>query len=162
MTTMSDYIFGRNSRHELAGLYPWLQLILIKTLERHDLGILQGGRTDDEQWAVFRDGFSTLHPPSGKHLAREDPFDYFVGLWSFAADVVPYINGRRLATRGEQFTYVRRAQFAYFLGILKEVADNVLAGTEWEIRLGINWDQDAEILSDQDFDDYFHVEIVRK
>lgn len=160
---MSDFnfTFGRGSRRELATIYPWLQLILIKTLERHDLGIIQGGRTDGEQWDVFNKGSSTLHPPDGKHLLREDPLVYFEGKWSFAADVIPYINGRSLATHGSNFGPSQRAQFAYFLGILKEVADNVLAGTGWDIRLGVNWDMDAEILTDQDFDDWFHIELVR-
>lgn len=168
------YRYGRKSKEERATLYPRLQNILDKTLIRHDHSINNGGRTEDEQWAVFNNGTSTLHPPNGKHLLRPDPskkdsrlhrfmplvMRKKVKLYSFAADVCPYINGRRLATDRENFGPNQKAQFAYFLGILKEVADQELEGTGWEIRLGINWDMDAEILTDQSFQDWFHCELV--
>jgi len=156
------YSYGSVSKAQHRTLHPWLQLVLLKVLVRHDHSVDQGGRTDEEQWALYNHEppRTTLHPPDGKHLLREDASGEFDGLWAVAADVTPFINGRRLATRGEQFTYDRRAQFAYFLGILKEVADEVLKDTGWEIRLGVNWDMDAEILSDQRFDDWFHVELV--
>lgn len=154
------YRHGRKSTEQRLTLHPWLQLIFLKLLARHDHSIDQGGRTEQEQWDAYNRKASTLHPPDGKHLLREDPSGEFPGLWSLAADVTPWINGVRLATRGAQFNYARRSQFAYFLGVLKEVADGVLRDISWEVRLGINWDMDAEILSDQDFDDWFHVELV--
>ena len=147
------YKFSQHSEGENQSLYPWLHLILIKTLKRHDFRNDQGGRTDDEQWAVYNSGASTLHPPNGKHLLKPDPSGRFAGEWSFAADVCPYINGKRVATGKESFGTAQQAQFAYFLSQLKSVADEVLEGTGWKVRLGINWDQDAEILTDQNFDD---------
>lgn len=155
-----SYKHGPKSTAQRKTLYPWLRLILFKMLLRHDHSVDQGGRTDEEQWAFFRAKTSTLHPPDGKHLFRKDPSSEFEGLWAFAADVTPFIKGTRLATHGTQFTSDRRAQFAFFLGIFQEVAEDVLAGTGWEIRLGVNWDRDDEILSDQDFDDWFHVELI--
>ena len=154
--------YGRDSRKEHRTLYPWLQLVLLKTLVIHDHSCDQGGRSDREQWDFFNAGTSTLHPPDGKHLLRKDPTRQFAGLWAFAADVTPFIEGRRLATRGARFGPDQRAQFAYFLARLKGIADELLEGTGWELRLGINWDMDATILTDQSFDDWFHVELVRR
>ncbi len=154
------YTYGRKSTEQRRLLHPWLQLVLLKTLALHDHSVDQGGRTDTEQWEVYNRGASTLHPPDGKHLLGQDPAKEFNGAWSFAADVCPYINGQRVATSKDAFGPVQQAQFAYFLATLKAVADSVLSGTGWEIRLGVNWDMDAEILSDQDFDDWFHVELV--
>lgn len=154
--------YGRDSRREHRTLHPWLQLILLKLLLKHDHSCDQGGRTDQEQWAVFESGASTLHPPDGNHLLRWDPTKQFPGIWSYAVDVTPWIEGRRLATRGKRFGPDQQAQFAFFLGIVKTIADEVLAGTGWELRLGINWDMDYRILEDQSFDDWFHLEIVRK
>lgn len=154
------YRYGRASRAENRTLHPMLQTVLARTLFKHDHSVDQGGRTEEQQQEFFDKGTSTLAPPKGKHLLRPDPSGQFDGLWSLAADVTPFINNRRLATRGSRFGYDQRAQFAYFLGILKAEADHVLEGTGWEIRLGVNWDMDEEILSDQDFDDWFHVELV--
>ena len=88
--------------------------------------------------------------------------------YAYAADLEPYINGKPIATDPESFKGVQMAQFAFFLGILKETADRYLndyyhqTNQRFVMRLGINWDQDAEILSDQDFDDWYHVELVRE
>lgn len=156
------YNYGRKSMGQWKTLYPYLGLILLKVLREHDHSIDTGGRTDEKQWSLFNANppRTTLHPPQGKHLLREDPSGYFDGKWSFAADITPFINGRRLATSARSFGPDQRAQFAYFLGIFKAEADRVLEGTGWKIRLGINWDMDAEILSDQSFDDWFHVELI--
>ena len=155
-----SYKYGKKSRKHWLTLHPWLRLVLLKTLARHDHSIDQGGRTREQQLAYFNAGTSTLKPPKGKHLLRVDPSKEFMGMWALAADVTPFINGVRLATRGRKFGPAQQAQFGYFLGILKEVADRTLAETGWEIRLGVNWDMDAEILTDQKFDDWFHVELV--
>ena len=156
------YKYGRKSKAQKRSLYPWLQLILMKVLLRHDHSIDQGGRTDKRQWALYnhKPPRTTLHPPNGKHLLRYDPSGEFKGKWAFAADVCPYINGRRLATGAKSFGPNQKAQFAFFLSMVQLEAEHVLKGTGWKIRLGINWDMDAEILTDQRFDDWFHVEIV--
>ncbi len=157
------YKYGYKSNRQRKTLYPWIQLIFLKVLEVHDHSLDQGGREDSEQWALFNADppATTLHPPDGKHLLRVDPTEMFDGLWSFAVDTTPWINNRRLATRGDQFGPEQQAQFARFLGIVEQIGRDVLSGTGWHLRFGYNWDEDAEILTDQDFDDFFHIEIVR-
>lgn len=156
------YKLSTHSKTQRHTLYPWLQLTLNRALLKHDFRIDQGGRTDKEQWDLFNHDppRTRLHPPNGKHLLRRDPSGEISGLWSFAADICPYINGKRLDTSAKGFGPTQQAQFAYFLSMVKAEADIVLMGTRWELRLGINWDSDAEIISDQAFDDWFHVELV--
>ncbi|KKL63600.1 hypothetical protein LCGC14_2173520, partial [marine sediment metagenome] len=48
-----------------------------------------------------------------------------------------------------------------FLGGVREVADRGLEGSGYQLRFGINWDRDAEILTDQKFDDWFHIELEK-
>lgn len=160
--TMS-FKYGSKSRSQLATLYPWLQLILVKALEVHDHSVDDGGRTDAEQLALYDADppRTTLRPPDGKHLLRADPTGMFPGKWSLAVDVTPWINNRRLATKGSAFGATQQAQFARFLGIVERIGADVLQGTGWQLRFGINWDGDEEILSDQSFQDWFHVELIR-
>lgn len=157
-----QFKLGKHSKIQHSTLYPWLQLIILKVLLKHDLGENEGGRTDERQWELYnaKPQRSKVHPPQGNHLMREDPSGDFDGVWSYAVDVTPFINGKRLATDKENFGPEQMGQFMYFLGILKAEADRALEGTGWEIRLGANWDMDYEVLTDQDFDDLFHIELV--
>ena len=154
--------YGRRSLEQRSMVYPWLQLILEKTLAVHDHSIDQGGRSEEQQREYHRLGVTTLLPPDGAHLLKPDPTSQFFGRWSFAVDVCPYINGRRLATDRAGFGHMQKAQFIRFLAIIEQIGRNVLGDTRWALRFGINWDMDEEILTDQTFQDYFHVEIVQK
>ena len=125
-------------------------------LDVHDFKVLQGGRSWDEQQAAFDGGYSTLAPPKGKHLIQPDGCSY-------AADIVPFVRGKQIATGKLSFGPTQQAQFAYFLGVVKTIADQYLiTRPEYGLRLGINWDEDDVILADQDFDDWFHVELVKE
>ena len=157
-----SYRYGYKSLQQWRTLHPWLRLILLKLLAVHDHSVNQGGRTPTEQQAFFDRGTSTLAPPNGKHLMRPDVSLQFQAgeLYSLAADITPYIKGRKLVTHEEGFGPNQKAQFAYFLGLAKRIASTVLRDTGWGFRLGINWDMDAEILTDQTFQDWFHVELV--
>ena len=154
--------FSQHSLNQLKTVYPPLQQILIRTLVRHDFRLDEAERSTYDQQAAFDSGHSKLAPPDGKHLARVDPTgQYPQTKWAFAVDICPYINGKRLATDRANFGPEQKAQFAFFLCTLRSVAEYDLRDTGWSIRLGINWDGDEEILTDQTFDDWFHVEIVR-
>ncbi len=159
---MAKYKYGSKSEAQLRTLYPFLQLVMLRTLIVHDHSLDQGGRSEAQQLALYnaKPQRSKLKPPAGKHVMRPDPTGRVEGLWSFAVDTTPFINGRRLATSVQVFHAARQAQFARFLGIIETNGRDVLQGTGWHLRFGINWDEDAEILTDQKFDDWFHVEVV--
>jgi len=153
--------YSQHSIKQRATLHPLLRNILDEVLITDDLRIDQGGRTDEEQWAVFNSGASTLHPPDGQHLIREVEYNGEIISCSLAADICPYINGKRLATDAENFGPYQMSQFTWFLRKVKEVGDRLLEGTGYKIRFGIDWDGDNEILTDQSFQDFFHVELIK-
>lgn len=151
--------YSKHSTKELSTVHPILQECSRMVLPIMDHRVQDGGRTWDEQQKEFDEGDSTLAPPDGMHLIQDDG-------WAYAYDLHPYINGRRLNT--EDFTPARMAQFAFFLGYYKAVSEKVLAdwerktGERYRIRFGVDWDSDGEILTDQKFQDWFHIELVRE
>ena len=155
------YHYSKHSMKQRATLHTVAQLGLDFTLIRHDFKIIQGGRTDEQQWAYYNKGTSTLHPPQGKHLIQPDGFAY-------AADVHPYVNGKPVDTSATGFRVQQAGQFGYFLAILeqecKDACDDWYGrnGDQFDVRLGANWDMDAELLTDQSFDDWFHIEWIRR
>ena len=156
------YRYSNHSLKQLEKVHPYLQQILGEVLETDDFKVKQGGRTEKEQWEFYNEGTSTLHPPDGKHLIQPDGYCY-------AVDIVPFINGKQLATDKESFNAARQAQFAFFLRRVQDVGESYLdmlkfsnGGGKWKLRLGINWDGDGEILTDQKFDDWFHVELIKE
>ena len=155
------YRYGRKSTTQISTVHLYLQLIMRRVLLTDDHSIDQGGRTIGQQQAYFDRKASKLRPPKGKHLLRLDPTQQFGGAWAFAVDACPYIKGKRLATSAAKFGPDQRAQFAWFLRRVEQEGHRILDGTGWKLRFGINWDGDAEILSDQKFHDFFHIEMVR-
>ncbi len=155
------YRYGRKSKNQIYRVYPYFQLIMRRVLLTDDHSIDQGGRTIGQQKEFFDRGASKLRPPKGKHLLRTDPTRQFGGTWAFAVDACPYINGKRLATGRVRFGPAQQAQFAWFLRRVEQEGHRILDGTGWALRFGVNWDGDVEILTDQGFDDFFHVEMIR-
>lgn len=177
------YRFSQHSQRELGTLHPQLREILETVIVTDDFRVDQGGRTPDEQQAMFEDGRTTLpgyvdgHPnPKANHLTHEDG-------WSYAADIWPYVGGRRVnvpewaeierrvqagdARQWLQDAVGAYAQFSWLMRKVKEVAYPILeahrqiTNDRYVVRFGLDWDGDGEILTDQGFDDYPHVELRR-
>lgn len=155
-----SYNFSKHSTREDATLHPLLREGNRRLLKRHDYKCLKGARSDEAQQAVFDSGNSKARPPTHPHRIREDG-----KCW--AEDLEPWINGAPLPTDKVRFQGEQMGQFAYFLGIWREIMDTVLeehfqaTGEQYIFVQGMNWDNDAEILTDQDFDDWYHGELVR-
>lgn len=102
-----------------------------------DISLLCGHRDEKAQNEAFRTGHSQLKWPEGKHNR----------LPSIAVDVRP--------SPFSQYEPKQWAQLGYMAGwaiiIAREEGFNV--------RWGGDWDQDND-LTDQKFDDLFHLEIV--
>ena len=127
--------FGRSSRKHLATVEGRGQQLAYRVLRIKDHSIICGHRKQREQDRAYREGFSNLPWPDGKHNR----------LPSVAMDVQTYpVPTNEQALREEQL---------YLLGLYKGV------GSEMDIpvRTGADWDGDGEIL-DNGFDDFFHVE----
>ncbi len=131
------YVFGDDSIRHLATADERLQDIAAKVITIKDHSILKGHRPRAEQDDAFNSGNSKLRWPRGKHNAVP----------SLALDVQTY---PRPPFEGD----LRAEQF-YLLGLYVGI------GAEMGIELvtGADWDDDGEI-SDNGWDDLFHVEIV--
>ncbi len=151
--------YSAHSLRQRRTLHPYLRLIFDQVLLKHDFKMDQGGRSEKQQWANFNAGVSKVKPPKGKHLIRKRTGDD--AACSYAVDVCPYIGGKRLATDKAGFGAAQKAQFAWFLSAVAAVGDRVLEGSGYRLRFGVDWDCDGEILTDQKFQDWFHVELVR-
>jgi len=155
------FSYSAHSTAQRATLHVHLQQVLDRLLEVHDFRIDEGARTAEKQWEAFNGGFSKVKGDAEyPHRIREDGF-------SWACDIYPYINGKRIDVRAVGFKPIESAQFARFLGLLEALATDYFKGLyamtneKWRLRFGIDWDRDGEILSDQTFHDWPHVELER-
>lgn len=135
--------YGRGSRIILSGANPKLQQVFYTAIKLGliDISILQSIRGKAEQNRYFDLGKSRIKWPNGKHniLNEDDKSD--------ALDAAPYVNGK------VSFDY---RHCIYLAGIVCAV------GT-WlgiKIRWGGNWDMDGEPMTDQDFQDLVHYEVI--
>lgn len=129
--------FGTNSTERLASVDPRLQKLFNEVVKTLDCAVLEGHRTKEKQDEYFRTGKSKLPWPQGKHCA--DP--------SLAVDVAPYINGHA--------SYDQR-HCLYFAGYVIATANSMGLSIRW----GGDWDRDGEPVTDQDFQDLVHFELV--
>lgn len=103
-----------------------------------DITVLQGHRDQVEQDAAFASGRSKLKWPNGNH--NKFP--------SLAVDIQPY----PLPERKEKLW----ASLAYIAGRAIEIGKRRGLTVRW----GGDWDSDGD-LTDQNFDDLFHIEIIK-
>jgi len=129
--------FGRRSKRELATVAERLQSLANIVLVIKDHSIIKGHRNKQDQNEAFDLGTSKLRWPDGKH--NQCP--------SMAMDVQTY-------PRPDDEQELREEQL-YLLGLYRAAGHC----HHITIRTGADWDQDGEI-SDNGFDDFFHVEIV--
>lgn len=128
--------FGANSRKHLATCDHRLQALAQKVLKIKDHSVIKGHRGKDEQNEAYRNGYSKLQWPKGKHN----------GFPSKAMDVQTF-------PRPAKEQDLREEQF-YLLGLYRGIA----AADGIPLRTGCDWDRDGEV-ADNGFDDLFHVEI---
>lgn len=149
--------FGNNSRSKLDQCHQ--DLIKIHetaiSLSRIDYGISEGSRTIDRARELFNQGKSTLDPDEGELSKHVITADYPLAM---ATDIYIYhpvlIIRRRLAYDVSSLCYIA--------GGIMSIADALLKEGEisHKVRWGGNWDMDGEIISDQDFDDLCHFELI--
>lgn len=154
------YRYSAESMANLSGLHPILIRSGRKLLETDDHKVIDGVRTRRRQWELYNEGASTVPPgPKAKHLRRDDGFGH-------AMDIVPFVDGKPVDTSAFGFGVEQAGQFAWMLRKLYDIMVEECArweretGQKFNPRLGINWDMDHVILTDQGFDDWFHVEIM--
>jgi len=130
--------YSRKSRQELLTC----SLRLIQLFNKVDaLGfectVVEGHRNQAKQNWYYELDKSKVQWPDGKHNT----------IPSEAVDVAPYLNGD---------VSWDKSHCIYFAGVVNGIA----ATLGVKIRWGGNWDMDAEVITDQDFQDLVHFEQV--
>lgn len=147
--------FGTRSKANLEGIHPLLVEIAHKVVRIFDIAIVQGVRTTQEQQDLYAKGRTepgdiVTHldglKKKSNHQMKSDGLGY-------AIDADPYpidYDDKALV----------RARYYMMAGYFFAIADQVLKGTEFELRWGGDWDSDKDF-TDQSFHDLPHFELVR-
>lgn len=138
---MSQYRFGVTSLARLESCDPRIQLVMKAAIAQGlvDMTITEGHRDQVTQDKYFEEGKSRIKFPDGKHNSYP----------SMAVDVAPYINGK--------LSYDQR-HCCYMAGLIMGIARSLGVNLRW----GGNWDMDGEPVTDQDFQDLVHFELVEE
>jgi peptidoglycan L-alanyl-D-glutamate endopeptidase CwlK len=133
------YKFSEVSLKRLETCHPRLQILMRAALKTGimDLTITNGYRDEATQNRYYDEGRSRVRYPDGKHNSKP----------SRAVDVAPFINGN--------LSY-DKAHCCHMAGIILGIA----ASLGFKVRWGGNWDMDGEPVTDQDFQDLVHFELV--
>lgn len=129
--------FGKRSQEILGQLVEPLQQVLLEAIKVVDFALVCGFRDEASQHQAFKDGNSKLDWPLSKH--NHYP--------SMAVDLVKYSEGK--------ISY-DSMQACYVAGVIMACAASLGVHLRW----GGNWDQDEVLLTDQEFDDLCHFEVV--
>ena len=136
---MMRFRFGKTSQMKLYTAHPDLEIIMEDALDTGimDFSIIEGHRGEIEQNRYYKLGKSRVKFPDGKH--NKIP--------SRAVDAAPFINGK---------VSWNRLHCCVLAGIILACA----AKRGIKLRWGGNWDMDSEPITDQDFQDLVHFELV--
>lgn len=134
------YKYGTASMERLRTCHSFLQAIFLDVLSLQviDISIVCGYRNKEEQNKAFAEDKSKVKWPHGKH--NKYP--------SEAVDAVPFVNGNL----SYNFNHC-----CFLAGLVIATAKSYPLVLRW----GGNWDMDGEPVTDQDFQDLAHYEIVR-
>ncbi len=143
--------FGNSSTTKLLTCHEDLQKVLhlAITRSRIDFGISEGHRSLARQNQLFDEGKSQIDGIKKKGKHNFDP--------SMAVDI--YVYHPDLETR-RKLVY-DKASLCYIAGVIISCAEDLQEKEEitHKVRWGGNWDKDAVILQDQNFDDLPHFEL---
>jgi peptidoglycan L-alanyl-D-glutamate endopeptidase CwlK len=134
------YKFGEASLTKLFTVESRLQIVMYSAINTGimDFSVIEGHRNKKLQATYYTKGRSHVQWPDGKHNKMP----------SEAVDVVPYINGKESWNR---------LHCCVLAGVILACA----AKLHVDIRWGGNWDMNGEPITDQDFQDLVHFELVR-
>jgi len=135
------YLFGSKSELNLSTCDFALQNTARQALALGlmDFMIIEGYRTNEKQHEYFIEGKSKVDAGNPKAMHNKKP--------AMAFDAVPYINGS---------LSWNKLHCCVLAGIILAVAIKL----GYKIRWGGNWDMDGEPITDQNFQDLVHFELI--
>lgn len=138
------YKYGKSSMAQLYTVDRSLRMVCEKALSYGvmDASIIEGRRSKEKQNQYFREGKSRVQWPNGKHnVTTTDAL-------ANAVDVAPFVNGKISWNKNHCLVWA---------GLMLAAA----AELGIKIRWGGNWDMDGEPVTDQQFQDLVHFELVK-
>jgi len=135
--------YSKKSKNILSQCDEKLEFLFYAVLEIGliDITIIEGIRTKYKQNKFYKDGLSKVKWPNSKHNIINE------GYKSQAIDVAPYVNGA---------TSWKKEHCIFLAGIILATAKTNKINVRW----GGNWDMDFEPVTDQDWLDLVHFELV--
>ncbi len=144
------YKFGNRSKEKLATCHVDLQLIAEEALKvsQVDFGISEGHRTIEKQQEYFNTGKSKVDGIKIKGKHNYQP--------SLAFDFYAYVPGKPTLAFNQIY-------LSYIGGVITSVGQRLLneGKISHRVRWGANWDGDSEIATDQKFQDFPHIELIK-
>lgn len=140
---MNNFSYGKSSQAKLATIDERLGIVFrwALSLGLIDITIIEGVRSKAKQNRYYDIRSSKVRWPFSKHNVKVE------GEKCKAIDAGPYIN--------DHISYDIK-HCIYLAGIIVTLGS--LLGIK--IRWGGNWDMDTEVMTDQDFQDLLHYELV--
>ena len=131
--------FSKSSKEKLESCDPNLQILFNYVIKYFDCTILCGERGETAQNKAYKDGFSKIKYPNGKHNSSP----------SEAVDAIPF-----------PIEWENTNRMRYFIGYVMGIAKmlKMYGAIDKEIVSGIDWN-DNTILKDQRFNDFPHFQI---
>ena len=132
------YHFSQRSKNNLEGVHDRLVNLAHEAIKYVDFTVIEGFRGKEEQNRLYQEGKSTLQFPQSKHNKKP----------AQAIDIMPY-----------PIRPIKDKRFAYMQGIVRGIAET----NDWNIRLGLDWNMDGELVSYDNEESFFdgpHVEVV--
>lgn len=132
---------------KLKTLHKDLQIILhhADRMKLMQFGISEGHRTVERQMQLFKEGKTKIDGIKKLSKHNYNP--------SLAVDLFALKDGK---------ADFNKDNIIYLAGIIVALSEMFYERgmTSYQIRWGGNWDRDGEIITDQDFDDLVHFELV--
>ena len=131
--------FSKSSKEKLESCDPNLQILFNYVIKYFDCTILCGERGETAQNKAYKDGFSKIRYPNGKHNSSP----------SEAVDAIPF-----------PIEWENTNRMRYFIGYVMGIAKmlKMYGAIDKEIVSGIDWN-DNTILKDQRFNDFPHFQV---
>ena len=137
------YKYGKKSEKCLSTVKSELTNVCRRALSYcvMDASVVEGRRSKEDQDRYFSEGKSRVKWPNGKHNVM------CPGDLACAVDIAPYVNGKVSWNKNHCLVWA---------GLMLAAASEEGVSIRW----GGNWDMDGEPVTDQNFQDLVHFELI--
>jgi peptidoglycan L-alanyl-D-glutamate endopeptidase CwlK len=140
----NKFKYSERSLEKLEKAHTFLKEVFLEAIKYQDIAIIETFRDQETQDKYFAEGKSRLKFPFGKH--NNFP--------SKAIDAAPFLKGNISWNKDHNIFLAGK-----ILILAQKISDDKYGG-KYDIRWGGDWDKDNEPITDQDFQDLVHYELI--